>query len=180
MSGYSFAGLWWVFARIGNMTFGGGDPTIVALYAELVEARKWLARETFGLVYALARVTPGTNMLAFCAGSAWELAGWRGAVAAVAGITVPSTVVVVLLTAGYEGFRENAHAMAAIGGALAAAVGMMAAGAWQLLRPYWKAGGRARAVVLAGGALALSQWLSPVAVLAMAAAAGWFWREEAK
>ena len=56
-----------LFLRVGNLTFGGGDPTMSALYAELVTNRRWMSNETYGLIYALARITPGTNMLAFCA-----------------------------------------------------------------------------------------------------------------
>ena len=164
-----------LFLRVGNLTFGGGDPTMAALYSELVVARRWLAPETYGLVYALARMTPGTNMLAFCAGSAWKIAGWPGAVLAVAAVTVPSTAVVVLLTAGYEGIRSNPLALAAVAGTLAAAVGLMAAGAWQLLRPHLASGAWVRAVVMAGGALALTRVCSPLAVLALAAATGFLW-----
>ena len=177
----SLACLTAIYLRIGSLTFGGGDPTMAALQNELVERRRWLPPAHYGLVYALARVTPGTNVLAFSAGTAWQLLGWRGAVAAVLAVTLPSAVLAVLLTAGYDALRHYPRAMAAIGGTLAAAVGMMVTGAWQLLsadlasRDVHRA---LRAVVLAGGALLLSFALhfSPVAVLALAAAAGFFWQ----
>src|SRR5579884_1999136 len=51
--------------RVGNMTFGGGDPTLAALHSELVGVRKWITVDQYGLVFALARITPGTNLLAF-------------------------------------------------------------------------------------------------------------------
>ena len=165
-----------LFLRVGNTTFGGGDPTMAALYTELVVARRWLSAETYGLVYALARVTPGTNLLAFCAGTAWELAGWPGALAAVAAVTVPAATTVVLLTAGYESVRGIPLAVAAIGGMLAAAVGMMLAGAWQLLVPQLAPGRRLRAVVFAAGALALVERLNPIEVVMLAATAGFLWK----
>jgi chromate transporter len=182
MNSFSLRRLTGVFARVGNLTFGGGDPTMAALYSELVTARGWLAPETYGLVYALARITPGTNMLAFCAGAAWELAGWAGALLAVLAAAVPSAVCVVLLTLGYEAWKHNAVAMAAIAGTLAAAVGLMATSAWQLLAPSiatrdWRR--MVRGLVMAGAAL----WLplqfhtSPVAVLGLAAVAGFLWQE---
>ena len=68
-----------IFLRIGNTTFGGGDPTIAALERELVERRRVVTAEEYGVTYALCRVTPGTNMLAFCAGIGWLLRGWPGA-----------------------------------------------------------------------------------------------------
>ena len=165
-----------VFLRVGNTTFGGGDPTMAALYTELVAARRWMGPETYGLIYALARITPGTNMLAFCAGAAWHLAGWPGAILAVSAVTVPAAVAIVLLTAGFESLRGNSIAMAAVGGTLAAAVGMMLTGAWQLLRPHLACGKWLRALVFAGGSLALVQVLSPLQVVLAAAAAGFFWQ----
>lgn len=167
-----------IYFRVGNLTFGGGDPTMAALHSELVVTRDWLPPERYGLIYALARITPGTNLLAFCAGTAWELAGWPGAVAAVVAVTVPSALVVVLLTAGYQVLKSNPPAMAAIAGTLAAAVGMMAAGVWQLAGPHLVRGRRLRALLLVLGSFALVFRfdLSPVLVLALAAAAGALWR----
>jgi chromate transporter len=165
-----------LFLRTGNLTFGGGDPTMAVLYTEMVTARRWLAAETYALVYALARVTPGTNLLAFCAGTAWELRGWPGAVVAVLAVTLPSTVAVVLLTAGYQSFTANRLAMAAINGTLAAAVGMMATGAWQLVRPHLTRARWVRAAVLAGGSALLSMKVPPIPVIGLAALVGFFWR----
>ena len=59
----------WVFLRIGNTTFGGGDPTLAALQVEFVDRKKWLSAEDYGLAFSLARITPGTNIIAFCTGA---------------------------------------------------------------------------------------------------------------
>ncbi len=170
--------LFWIFLRIGNLTFGGGEPTMAALQSELVATHRWLAPERYGLIYALARITPGTNILACSAGLAYELLGWRGALLAVAAVTVPSAAVVVLLTAGYQSWKSNPLAMAAIGGTLAAAVGMMAAAAWQLLRPHLARGRSLQALVVFIGSVLLSLRfdLSPISVLGLAALAGFFWQ----
>ena len=53
-----------LYARVGLTTFGGGDPTVIALRQELVEQRHALNEDEFGSSYTLARITPGTNMLA--------------------------------------------------------------------------------------------------------------------
>jgi chromate transporter len=168
-----------LYLRVSNLTFGGGDPTMAALYTELVERRRWLSAETYGLVYALARITPGTNMLAFCAGTAWAVLGWRAAVLAVVAATVPASIVVVLLTVGYGALQHHPRAMAAIGGTLAAAVGMMATSAWQLLASHLTAHGwrRAlRAIALAGAALLLAvAGIAPIGILALAGAVGFAW-----
>ena len=70
-----------VFLRIGNTTFGGGLPTMAALQRELVEQHDWLSPEDYALAFSLARVTPGTNVIAFCAATGARIMGLRGALA---------------------------------------------------------------------------------------------------
>jgi len=178
MSSANLPRLSWIFLRVGNLTFGGGDPTMAALQSELVHTRRWLNPEQYALIYGLARITPGTNLLAFTAASGWLILGWAGALSAVLAMTVPAAVIVVLLTEGYESWQANPWAMAAIGGTLAAATGMMATSAWQLLVPQLSSGRRLRAMVVFLAALVASLRfsLSPIAVLGLAALAGLIWR----
>jgi chromate transporter len=166
----------WLYTRIGSTTFGGGDPTMAALQGELFE-RQWLTREQYGLIYALARVTPGTNILAFCAGTGWVALGWFGAALAVIGASVAAAGVATLLTAGYVAWRQNNWAMTAIGGMLAAATGLMAVAAYSLLKPHCRPARWLRAAVIFGAALVLALHFrfTPIQVLALAAVAGALW-----
>lgn len=167
-----------VYFRIVNLTFGGGNPTMAALERELVERRQWLEPRDYGLVYGLARLTPGTNLVAFCAGTAWIVRRWSGAVFAVLAATVPSSMAVVLLAAGYDSIKGNHTAKGAIAGALAAAVGIMIAASWNLLKPVVRRGSWMRAVIFATSAAVLTLGLSltPIQVLALAALGGALWR----
>ncbi len=166
----------WLYTRIGSVTFGGGDPTMAALQGELL-ARKWVERDQYGLVYALARATPGTNILALCAGTGWLALGAIGAVLAVAGASLAPAVMAMLLTASYVGLQRNLWAMAAIGGMLAAATGLMGVAAYGLLKPHCRPGRWLRAAVIFGAALVLSLRLgfTPIQVLGLAAVAGALW-----
>ena len=97
---------------------------------------------------------------------------------AVLAMSIPAAILVVLLTLGYEAWRSNRLAMAAIAGTLAAATGMMATSAWQLLRPYLTRKRTQHAIVIAGSSLALSLGLSlsPIQILGLGALAGFLWR----
>lgn len=167
-----------LFLRVSNFTFGGGEPIMAAFQRELVERRRWLTQDQYALAFALARVTPGTNVLAFCAGAAWFMRGWLGALVAVPAATLPSAAIVVALTAGYEQIRSVPLAAGAISGLLAAAAGMMLAAAWNLIQPRLAGGNRLRMIVLALGAFVLltAFRLSPIPVLALGAAAGALWQ----
>lgn len=154
---------------------------MAALQSELVVSRQWISMETYGLIYGLARTTPGTNLLAFCAGAGWQILGVTGAMLAVLAVTAPAALLVVGLTIGYEELKSNALAMAAIGGVIAAAVGMMATSAWQLLAPQIRRHRWLRPALIAGCALALSLrfGVAPIQVLALAALGGMLWRSPA-
>ena len=163
-----------VFFRIVNLTFGGGGPTMAALEREMVERRKWLDAQDYGLVYGLARLTPGTNLIAFCAGAAWIVRRWGGAVFAVLAATAPSSLLVVWLAWGYDSIKANPTAKGAVAGALAAAVGMMIAASWNLLKPAIRRGSWkwAAAFAVAAAVLVLKASVAPIQVLALAALAG--------
>ncbi len=168
-----------VYLKAGNTTFGGGDPTIAVLQRELLERRKWLDEEQFAISYSLARVTPGTNVLAFCAASAWILRGWLGAMAAVFAASGPSSLLAVWLTVAFEASTQNRLAQAIVASVQASVVGIMAASALLLLRPHLAAHSWLRILLLTGGTLLLHDGLgfSPLPVMALAALAGWFWKE---
>src|SRR5579864_415989 len=90
-----------LFFRVGSTAFGGGDPTIAILQREFYR-RDWLSPEKFAIAFGLARLTPGTNVLAFCAAAAWYILGLAGALAAVLAITIPASILVVWLTRAYD------------------------------------------------------------------------------
>ncbi len=168
-----------IFLRIGNTTFGGGDPTIAALQRELVDRRRAITPHQYSILYALARITPGTNMLALCAGAGWTLSGWAGALIAVLAVTVPSAVIAVLLVTGFERVAQSFVAATAIRAMIAAAVGLMLAAALLLLRPHVRRSTLLRTASLASGSFVLvwKQILPPVQVLACAAILGYLWPE---
>jgi chromate transporter len=164
-----------LYLKIGNTTFGGGDPTMALLQRELI-GREWITREDFALAYSLARITPGTNILAFCAATGARILGLAGAFAAVLAVTLPSAILAVLLTRGFELWRGHPWAMAAIGGTVAAVSGMMFASVWILVKPYLGF----RALVFTGGAF-LAAWkfhVTPVPVILIAALAGYLWTSD--
>jgi chromate transport protein ChrA len=84
---------------------------------------------------------------------------------------------VVLLTWGFTSLSGSAAALATLAAILAAAVGMMWAAAWLLVKPQLRSATTLRTTVLvAGGFVALSKWsVSPLQVLAAAALIGFFW-----
>src|SRR5271154_4890218 len=116
----------WVFARYANFTLGGGSTTTAVLHHELLEKRRWLNNERFTLCFALGRLTPGTNLLAFCTGVGWTLRRFPGAIVALLAASIPCALMVIVLTALFRQWQDNSIVQAAIHGAVAAAVAITA------------------------------------------------------
>jgi chromate transporter len=172
-------GLAWVFARFGNMVFGGGTPTVMVLEREIVDRRQWLDRRWTHLVFAISRLTPGTNLLAFCTGVGWMTRRWAGALVALAAASVPCSVVAIALTVFYGSWARHAGARFAFQGALASAVAIVVATCWTLIRPHWQSHRRVFVLLVFVGAFVLSSvWdLSPLWVLGLSAMVGAVWPE---
>lgn len=175
----SLAGVMNVFLRISAVTFGGGDPTMAALQREFTERRKWLTMEQHTLAYSLARITPGTNVLAYCAASAWLMGGWAASALAVVVSSVPASIIAVWLVMTYQYSAANPLAQAAVAATIAAVVGMMMAAALALVRPHITRQGWPRILIFAGGTLLLREVLGtgPVQLVALAAILGFWWVE---
>jgi chromate transporter len=156
---------------------------MAALQREFVEREKWLEPEDYALAFSLARVTPGTNIVAFCAATGAQILGIRGALAGVFSETLPSAALAVLMTQGYESWRSNPVVMAGVAATIAAVVGMMWSAVWGLVAPHWGGVQRSiRTVAITGGAF-LAFWklgMSPLPIIGIAALVGVLWREPAK
>lgn len=169
-----------IFFRVGNSTFGGGYVTMAVLGRELVDLREWITKDDYALAFALARVTPGTNVIAFCAAAGWLVLGVAGAVAAVFASSAPSAALAVLILQGIESGSSHPLIMGALAGTVAAVSGTMWSIVLWLVRPFFR--GRAsnilRTLLIFGGSFVAS-WkfgLTPVPILASAMLIAVLWR----
>jgi chromate transporter len=144
-----------VFTRYGNFTLGGGSATSAVIHGQIVTRRHWVTDQQFALCYALGRLTPGTNVLAFCTGIGWLLRGLLGALVALLAASIPCTLIVIVITALFREWQGNAIAQAAIHGAVAAAVAITAKTSWTIAGPVYIGGARLRVVLIGAAAFAL-------------------------
>jgi chromate transporter len=165
-----------VFARYANLTLGGGSATVAVIHEQIVTKRSWISELQFNLAFALSRLTPGTNLLAFCTAAGWLARRWLGAIVALLASSVPCSIIAVVVTHFYEVWQHNSIVLGALRGALAAAVAVMVYTAWHLSSAHIKAE-PIRAAVVVPAAIALTTWasFSPVKVLLLAAVVGLLW-----
>lgn len=169
----------WTTARISASVFGSGNATTALLGREFIERRRWLTPDQFSTCFALARATPGTNLLGFCTGMGWILEGWAGALVCLAAASLPAALVVVVLTGAYLSLGGTPWGAFTFGLAMAAIVGVIGAGAWLLVRQHIASGRRLRTFTIVSAAAILSALYetAPIRIIALAAIVGYFWPE---
>jgi chromate transport protein ChrA len=121
--------------RDANKTIGSGMASIELLRRTL-EQRGWLDDQEHGVLNAVARFTPGTNVLAYLAALGWSYHHIAGAVAAVIAGSVPGSVIVTILTAAAASVDRWRAVRAALAVATLVAAGLVLANAWSLVKPY--------------------------------------------
>jgi chromate transporter len=113
-----------VFTRLALMGFGGVLP--IAQHV-LVERERWLTNEQFVELLSLGQVLPGPNVvnLALMVGDRYF--GWRGALAALAGMLLAPLAIVIALAALYVQFVSVPAVAGALRGMGAVAAGLVLA-----------------------------------------------------
>jgi chromate transporter len=99
---------------------------------ELVEKRRWLTREQFVETLSVGQVLPGPNIVNVALMVGDRFLGWRGALAAFAGILAAPLVIVLALAILYARFAEQPVVAGAMRGMGAVAAGLILAMAIKL------------------------------------------------
>lgn len=163
-------------ARDANRTFGGGTPTTEQLRRSFA-TRGWMSDEDHVHLYAVSRLTPGTNLLAYCTALGWRARGSSGALATWLASSLPSSAVAVAVTMFYESLARSRSLAIVVLIGMTIALALLASSAWQLARPHlqWSLLPRAISIVIVVIALQ-STGVTPVRILVAAALVGALWR----
>ena len=168
----TLAELGWIVARDVNRTVGGGLASMELLRRTFARAG-WLDARGHALFVAVSRLTPGTNILAYCLMLGWRFDGWRGALLALVASSLPAAVLVVGLMATLVRVDRYpiVRVLQAVGVLVATVLVLITA--WHLFRPYVRKTAWLLPAVVASLAVALIVLdVTPVRVLMAAAVVG--------
>jgi chromate transport protein ChrA len=162
---------WRAFVDV-NRTLGGGLPAMELMRRSFTRSG-WLDAAGHGLLVAVSRFTPGTNVLAYGAGLGWLMQGVGGVAVVLLAASVPGALVATLLSSVLSRLVGVPAVRLALGLLTLVAAGLIVSSAWALVRPYVVTSRRGWALGVVGLALALS-WVgfTPVRVLLVAAVVG--------
>ena len=91
--------LFFTFAKIGAVTFGGGYAMLPILQRDIVSARHWATDEELMDYFAVGQCTPGIIAVNTATFIGQKRAGIAGGIAATLGIICPSLVIISLIAA---------------------------------------------------------------------------------
>ena len=112
-------GLWelfWTFAKMGVMTFGGGMAMLPILQREVVETKGWADEEELTDYFAIGQCTPGIIAVNTATFIGQKQGGVAGGVAAILGVVFPSVVIISILAGLISNFADLAWVKNAFAG----------------------------------------------------------------
>ncbi len=118
--------LFLVLLKVGAVLFGSGYVLVAYLDGELVQGLGWLTRSELLDAIAVGQFTPGP-LLSTATFVGYQIDGVSGALAATAGIFLPSFIFVLLLNPLVPRLRQSAWASALLDGVNVGAVAVMLA-----------------------------------------------------
>lgn len=126
--------LFWVFLRIGPVTFGGGYAMIPMIEREICDKRKWMDEEEMDEILSLAGAAPGGVGVNAAAFIGYRLGGALGAIAAIAGITLPTFIIVCVLSSVYAQLAGQPKVVAAMKGIHGAVIALILVAAYRMAK----------------------------------------------
>lgn len=185
--------LFWTYTKIGLFGFGGGYAMLSLVQDEVVVKHGWITEQQFTDIVALSQVTPGPIGINSATYIGYTATGSiLGAIVATLAVSLPSFILVMLISMAFSRFRQNRWVEAAFVGIRPASVGLIASaalllsihaeGVWQ-----WINHGNGEAIVVQDNfpdlrslllfavtfVAALRRWVHPILLILLAGGAGW-------
>ena len=131
--GSSVGTVFLAFLKLGSTSFGGPIAHLGYFRTEFVERRRWMDDRSFTDLVSLCQFLPGPASSQVGIAIGLLQAGWRGALAAWAGFTLPSAVALIAFAYGMAQYGELATS-GAVHGLKVVAVAVVAQAVWGMAK----------------------------------------------
>lgn len=115
--------LFWVFTKIGILSFGGVLSTWI--HREISVKRRWMTETDVLSGLAMSQIMPGINVVNLSLFCGQRLRGIAGSIVCILGILTAPTFLVILISTIYDRFSDIPWLPDLLNGIAAAAIGMM-------------------------------------------------------
>lgn len=122
------------FFKIGLFTIGGGYAMIPLIEAEIIEKKKWVGKEEFLDLMAIAQSCPGVFAINIAIFIGFRLRRVKGAIVSCIGTALPSFIIILLIALFFHQFKDNEIIAAAFRGIRPAVVALIAVPTYNLAK----------------------------------------------
>lgn len=116
-----------IFIKIGTFTIGGGYAMIPLIEKEVVDKKKWIDRDDFVDMLALAQSSPGPIAVNVSVFVGYKVAGIPGSIFAVLGAILTAFLILLVVAMYFIGIKDNAVVERIFKGIRPAVVALIAA-----------------------------------------------------
>ena len=166
--------LFYVFAKIGLFTLGGGYAMLPLMERELVDKRAWMGRRDFLDTVAVAQAAPGIMAVNVAILAGYKRARVWGSFWAALGAVLPSFIIILLIAVFFTAYQKNPVVVRIFKGVRPAVVALIAVPVFRLARTA-QIGWKTVWIPLAVVALVWGWRVSPVYVMLAAGLGGYVW-----
>lgn len=164
-----------IFLRLGLTSFGGPIAHLAYFREEFVSRRQWLSEQGYADLVALCQFLPGPASSQVGIAIGFHQAGYRGALAAWLGFTLPSALALIAFAIGVSHYADSL-ASGVLQGLKIVAVAVVAQAVWGMGKTLCPDTPRQSLMLVASVVVLLlpNTW-TQVAVLLGAGVIGWLW-----
>ena len=166
--------LFTTFFRIGLFTFGGGYAMIPLIESDVVERNRWVKKEEFVDLLAVAQAAPGVFAVNMSVFIGYRLRGVRGALAAAFGCVLPSVLIILTIALFFRQFRHIEVVNNVFKGIRPVVVALIAVPVFNVAKSA-KVGWSMAWIPVLSALLIVAFGVSPVFVILVAGLAGYVW-----
>src|SRR5574344_458682 len=95
-----------IFFKIGLFTIGGGYAMVPLIQNEVVDRKKWISKEDFIDLLAIAQSAPGVFAVNIAIFIGYKLRKKKGAVVMTLGTVLPSFLIILAIAIFFQQFKE--------------------------------------------------------------------------
>lgn len=119
-----FLQLFLTFFKIGLFTIGGGYAMLPLIQSE-IERLGWLTNTELVNFIAVSESTPGPFAINIATYVGTQMGGLPGGVCATLGVVMPSFIIILIIAAFFERFKDNKIVVACMSGLKPAVIGLI-------------------------------------------------------
>lgn len=159
-----------LYGQLSLLAVGGVQSVLPEMQRQVVDVHRWMPASEFAALFALGQATPGPNLLVSTIIGA-RVAGLPGAAVATLSMLVPSSVLILTVSAAWHRFRNHPRRRLIQAGLVPLTAGLVLAASVLLVRST--ATGWGTALIIGGVTVLLVRTRAhPVILLAIGAGLG--------